>query len=225
MWHMHIYHTYVSQLEICLFPFMSNKCIWGLLSLLGNKHGGGRPPLPFFLHFWTEHILEPKRSHLSTHTWAATLKRVQRKLRAGMSPGSPVPSSQQHLWHEPANQGDSLAMRGSKRLLLTAFLKPTNHPLGLCSNVVKTSVPVSNSWLRGITSLFSLSNELIKVKRLLKTFSSGIIVWQIVEGQRQGQEGRSESPNPRSLTPGQLQLMFMEIRSWGAGSPHPQKLP
>ena len=143
---MRIYHPCVSQLEICFrFSFMFNKSILGLLSLLGNKHGEERRgiPFPLFLHFEQSTYLSP--SHLSTHTWAATLKRVQRKLRAGMSLGSPVPSLLQHLWHEPANQRGGLTMRGSGRLLLTAFLNPTNHLLGLCSNVVKMSVPISNS--------------------------------------------------------------------------------
>lgn len=87
--------------------------MFGLLSLLGNKHlgwGAGATSSLFPASVWAEHIPEPKRSHVSTHTWAATLKSVQRKLWAGMTLGSPLPSSQQPL-------GTSQLIRGAAWLI------------------------------------------------------------------------------------------------------------
>lgn len=74
--------------------------MFGLLSFLGNKHlgwGTGATSSLFPASVWAEHIPEPKRSHVSKHTWAATLTSMQRKLLAGISLGSPFPSLQQPL--------------------------------------------------------------------------------------------------------------------------------
>lgn len=101
---------------------MSTKYIFGLLSLLGNKHLGRGAEATSSLFpgpVWAEHIPELKRSHVSTHTWTANLKSVQRKLWAAMSLGSPIPSSQQPL-------GTSQPIRGVAWLIK---LGETSHSL------------------------------------------------------------------------------------------------
>lgn len=104
------------------FSFMSSKYMFGLLSLLGNKHFGWGAEAASSLFpgpVWAEHIPEPKRSYVSMHTWAATLKSLQRKLWAGMFLGSPIPSLQQPL-------GTSQLIRGAAWLIK---LEETSHSL------------------------------------------------------------------------------------------------
>lgn len=109
---MHVWYTHVQPrciwLETEVLGFMSNKSIFWLLPLLGNKHervwGWWWEDTPPLLHLFIQSTYLDPREVISLAPPGLQPCRVQGKLWARASLGSPLPSSQQPPRHEPAHQ-------------------------------------------------------------------------------------------------------------------------
>lgn len=130
---------YISDCLLCPISQM-----FGCSLSLGISTEWERPPLSS-ASVKTEHILEPKGSHLYPHLGCNPEESTEKATGRHVWGISCSPTHKSPSGMSQGVRGAAWTIRGQKDFSSQSFPQLTNHPLDVCSNVGKMSVPISRS--------------------------------------------------------------------------------